>query len=159
MAKRQRTGSGTSVIGWREVVDLPDLGILSIRAKIDTGARTSALHATRQEVVERDGQVFMRFHVPRPGVPRGARIEAPLVDRRAIRNTSGVAEERAVIRTHLRLGGRCWLIEVSLADRARMEFDLILGRTALRRRGLLVDAGRSMLAGPPGGRGAHTVEA
>ena len=137
------------VIGWAEEVALPDLGIVHIRAKIDTGARTSALHATQQEEFLREGQPWVRFHVAIPGTPRTTRVEAPLVDRRDIRNTSGTAETRHVILTTLRLGGRRWKIEVSLADRANMGFDLILGRTALRRRGILVDPGRSRLAGAP----------
>ncbi len=146
---KERGKTGPLVIGWAEDVALPDLGIAHIRAKIDTGARTSALHATRQEEFLRDGRPWVRFHIAVPGTPRTTRVEAPLVDQRDIKNTSGVAETRRVILTTLRLGARRWQIEVSLADRANMGFDLILGRTALRRRRILVDPGRSRLAGPP----------
>jgi len=134
-------------IGWREDVGLPDLHISRLKAKIDTGARTSALHAENIERITRDGQPWVRFSVPHAA--EAGRIEAPLADERDIRNTSGRPERRAVIRTTLVLGERHWLIEVSLADRTEMAFDLILGRTAIRRRRLCVDPGRSFLAGPP----------
>ena len=134
------------LIGWREWIGLPELGIPSLKAKVDTGARTSALHAERVEAFERAGARWVRFVVPLAGPDPH---EAPLADRRAIRNTGGVPEDRYVIETLLALGGRRWRIEVSLADRTAMGFDMILGRTAVRRRRLLVDPGRSFLAGEP----------
>jgi hypothetical protein len=136
------------IIGWRETVSLPDLGIPAIKAKIDSGARTSALHALKQKVFERDGMEWVSFRVPLPGTPHESRCEAPLADRRKIKNTSGVPEERLIIKTTLKLGNKEWLIEVSLADREKMEFDLILGRTAIRRRGYLIDPRRSYLSSP-----------
>lgn len=139
----------TTEIGWREFIGLPDLGIPKFRAKIDTGARTSALHATNLKLVEGDGETTVQFHVPVPGTPRTTRCVCPLVDRRAIKNTSGQPEERYIIRTTLVLGKRRWPIEVSLADREKMGFDLILGRTAVRNRKILVNPGRSYLAGLP----------
>jgi len=132
-------------IGWREFVDLPDLGIRQFRAKIDTGARTSALHATKQRAVQQDGVDWVEFHVPVPGTPRTTRCRAPLVEQRAIKNTSGIPQDRYVVKTTLVLGSRRWPIEVSLADRENMGFDLILGRTAIRRRRLLVNPGKSYL--------------
>jgi hypothetical protein len=136
-------------LGWRESVGLPGLGINNLRAKIDTGARTSALHAVDLQVQEQDGERWIDFHVPHPGTPRSTRCKARLVDERPIKNTSGVPEIRYVVETILVLGKRHWRIEVSLADREKMEFDLILGRTAIRNRQLLVNPGRSFLAGPP----------
>jgi len=133
------------VVGWREVVGLPDLGIGRAQAKIDTGARTSALHATRIRPFERDGETWVRFHVPHAGLAAVENCEARLVDRREIKNTSGIPEERLVIETKLVIGGRRWTIEVSLADRGNMTMPIILGRTAIRRRRILVDAGRSFL--------------
>lgn len=132
-------------IGWREFVDLPDLGIEQFRAKIDTGARTSALHATRQKLLQVNGEDWIEFHVPVPGTSGTKRYRAPLVDRRAIKNTSGNPEDRYIIKTTLRLGRRRWPVEVSLADRENMGFDLILGRTAIRRRRLVVNPGKSYL--------------
>jgi len=121
-----------------------------MRAKIDTGARTSALHALKQVRFERDGLPWVRFHVPVPGSPRGSRVEAPIIDEREIKNTSGRPEMRIIIETVLVIGRHRWHVEASLANREQMEFDMILGRTAIRRRGVLIDAGRSYLAGPPG---------
>lgn len=133
-------------IGWREFVSLPDLGINSLKAKIDTGARTSALHATDIERFERDGMDWVSFFVPQAGL---GRCSVPLLDTRAIKNTSGIPEKRLIIQTALVIGTRHWVIETSLANRERMGFDLILGRTAIRRRGVLVDPSRSFLAGDP----------
>lgn len=144
-------------IGWREEVALPDLHIARLKAKVDTGARTSALHAENVERFARGGLAWVRFSVPLAAA--AGRIEAPVADEREIRNTSGQAERRIVIRTTLVLGRRRWPIEVSLADRTEMAFDLILGRTALRGRRLCVDPGRSFLAGPPDLHAAQTEAA
>lgn len=140
-----------AAIGWREIVSLPDLGIPSLGAKIDTGARTSALHATAIRQLDRDGKHWLEFEIPASKSRLAQRCLAPLVDARQIKNTGGVPETRYVIETSLVLGKKRWKIEVSLADRENMTFDLILGRTAIRRRRLYVDPGRSFLAGPPGG--------
>lgn len=137
------------VIGWREMVGLPELGVSALRAKIDTGARTSALHAIDLKPFEKDGAQWIGFHVAQRGQPRSRRCSARVIDERQIKNTSGVSEQRYVIETLLVLGQRRWRIEVSLANREQMGFELILGRTAIRRRRLLVDPGRSFLAGPP----------
>ncbi|MBT8099727.1 MAG: RimK/LysX family protein, partial [Gammaproteobacteria bacterium] len=83
------------------------------------------------------------------GTNRSTRCKARLVDRRQIRNTSGIEEERLVIKTTLMLARQKWPIEISLANRDNMGFDLILGRTAVRRRRILINPGRSYLAGPP----------
>lgn len=137
------------VIGWRESVALPLLGIAHAMAKIDTGARTSAIHAERIRRFDRDGAPWVRFHVPHAGLPEAVDCEAPVIDARAIKNTSGIPEDRIVIETQVRLGDRLWRIEVSLADREAMTFPLILGRTAIRGHNILVHPGRSELAGPP----------
>ena len=136
-------------VGWREYVGLPELGIQSMRAKIDTGARTSALHAIPQKVYEIDGTTWIDFDIPRSDSHPVIKCKSPLIDERKITNTSGVPEIRYVIETILVIGQRHWHIEVSLADREKMVFDLILGRTALRRHKISVHPGRSFLAGPP----------
>ncbi len=140
-------------IGWREDIGLPDLGIGRLKAKIDTGARTSAIHAEDQVTFDREGRRWVAFTVPH-AVP--SRVEAPILDEREIKNTSGRPERRIVIRTTLVLGTRRWHIDLSLADRAEMTFDIILGRTAIRKRRILVNPGRSFLAGPPGKSAAET---
>ena len=146
---RVKTKRKPEMLGWREFVGLPDLGIDQMRAKIDTGARTSALHAVGHEHFWRDGVEWVSFLVPTNGQPGAKRVEAFVHDERNIKNTSGVPERRLIIRTTLLIGRHCWHVEVSLADRERMGFDLILGRTAIRGRDIFVDPGHSYLLGPP----------
>lgn len=151
-AKRSKSSGGLpahviGVVGWREYVGLPELGIPVIKAKLDTGARTSALHV--EDIVE-DGGDHVSFSVPYFYHGRHlVACVAPLVGRRHIRATSGPSKERPIVKTVLAIGRRHWHIEVSLADRSTMGFDLILGRTALRRHGLIVDPSRSFLADEP----------
>ena len=151
---KARAGKGKGnalpmLIGWRERIALPELGIALVQAKIDTGARTSALHATRIRRFEKDGAEWLRFHIPHASGLKARDVEAPLLDQRRIKNTSGLGEDRLVIGTLLVLGDRCWRIEMSLADRTEMAMPIILGRTAIRKRGILVDAGKSFLARMP----------
>lgn len=136
-------------IGWRERVGFPDLGIPVLRAKIDTGARTSALHAVDIEEFVQNGDAWVRFGAPLSDHGPITRCAARLVDTRAIKNTSGKPQDRYVVSTTIVLAQRRWKIEVSLANRDNMGFPLILGRTAMRRHRLLVDPGRSYLAGEP----------
>lgn len=133
------------IIGWRECVGLPELGLAAIEAKIDTGARTSALHAEDVEPFWDDGTHMVRFHVPHGNRLHAADCTAPLVDKRNVKNTSGEPVERLVIQTALVLNRRRWKIEITLADRTNMTLPLILGRTALRRHRVLVDPGKSHL--------------
>lgn len=151
-ASKTATRRTPTLIGWRERVAMPDLDLALIEAKIDTGARTSALHATKITEFERDGAPWVRFHIPHAGKLHARNCEAPLVDTRSVKNTSGIGQDRHVISTMLIIGTRRWRIEVSLTDRASMKMPLILGRTAFRRRGILVDAGKSYLAGAPTGK-------
>lgn len=137
------------VIGWREIIAFPDFGIQKLTAKIDTGARTSALDATDIELEIIDGQEWVSFHIPSKELPKLHRCKAKVIDRRKIKNTSGIAEVRFVIATKLHLGGRKWRIEISLADRGKMAHDIILGRTAIRRHNILVAPGKSFLLGIP----------
>ncbi len=149
MSMRKPPRRGPEIIGWRELIALPDLGIPLLAAKIDTGARTSALHAVDQEYVDVGGARFVEFSVPIGNRRTSERVRAPLIDEREIKNTSGVPQRRLIVRTTLLLGRHRWQIEVSLANREKMEFDLILGRTAVRKRGILVDPGHSFMLGPP----------
>lgn len=145
-------------IGWREIVALPDLEIAGIKAKIDTGARTSALHAFDLSELDHEGTPWVAFSIQSPTHGQPIHCAAPVADRRAIKNTSGIPELRTIILTTLVIGRRHWHIEVSLSDRSEMGFDLILGRAAIRSHNIVVNPGRSFLAGPPAERLAGKFE-
>ncbi|MEG6509095.1 ATP-dependent zinc protease [Methyloligella sp. 2.7D] len=133
-------------IGWREWIALPELGIPAIKAKIDTGARTSSLHAWNIEPFRRRGVLWLRFdvHPLQRSQAKTIRCEAPAVDKRNVRNSGGHVEERHVIETSLRLGTYAQKIELTLTDRDQMGFRMLLGRTALQD-GILIDPARSFL--------------
>lgn len=139
---------GKRLVGWRELVDLPDLGLRAVPAKIDTGARTSSLHATVLDRYDRDGEEFVRFAVDFPRQNVRHVCEAIHVDHRGITSSNGDTQMRLIVKTPIRIGGIEFRAEISLADRSDMQFPLLIGRTALRRR-FLVDAGRSWLQSPP----------
>jgi hypothetical protein len=150
MAKQKKCSQRLGdVVGWRELVGLPDFNIEEMRAKIDTGARTSALHAEEQEQFEQAGEKWVRFKLPAHGPAPDYLLEAQVIDERDIKNTGGVPERRLIIRTTLLLGRHRWKIDVSLADRKKMEFDLILGRTAVHSRGVLINPRSSFIMGRP----------
>jgi len=134
------------VIGWIEHIDLPALDLHDLRTKIDTGARTSALHATQIETFDRDGAEWVRFRVELDRTHSTDLIEAPVHERRHIKNTSGVPEERIVIRTRFRIADRTWTISVSLTDRSNMRFAMIVGRSALKNHNIAVHTRRANLA-------------
>ncbi|MCM1981565.1 ATP-dependent zinc protease family protein [Lyngbya confervoides] len=138
--------SQLSVIGWREWVALPELGVPHIKAKIDTGARTSALHAFDVDFFEIQGRGMVRFTIhPQQRDTRETLVaQAPLLEHREVRNSGGQAQRRPVILTPVRLGDRTWTIELTLTNRDVMGFRMLLGRQAVRRQ-FLVDPGRSYL--------------
>ena len=135
-------------IGWREWLDLPELGIAQIKAKIDTGARSSTLHAFHIEGFQRGGREMVRFqvHPYQRDNYYTVTAEAELVEWRHIRNSGGQWQLRPVIHTAIELGGRQWHIELTLTNRDLMGFRMLVGRQALRRR-FLVNPGRSYLLG------------
>jgi hypothetical protein len=132
------------VIGWREWVGLPDLGVDWVKAKVDTGARSSSLHAWDIEV---HGDV-VRFsvHPMQDDDELVVQAEAELIEHRDVRSSNGDVEERPVIRTIAVLRGEGIPIELTLSRRDEMGFRMLLGRSAVRRR-FLVDPGRSFLGG------------
>ena len=136
------------IIGWREWVSLPELNIPAIKAKIDTGARTSALHAFDTEVFETDGQQKIRFGV-RPMQKKKEIVlycVADFQEQRMVTDSGGHRELRYVIRTPVSLGDRVWSIEITLTRRDTLKFRMLVGRSALRMQ-LLIDPEKSYLMG------------
>lgn len=143
-----RSSHSNTATGWREWVGLPDLGIPWIKAKIDTGARTSSLHAFGVTEFERDGSAWVRFSVrPWQENHEDAVVhECPVHDRRAVRSSSGHAEERVVVTLQIRLVDAIVDAEVTLTNRDEMGFRMLIGREALRQ-GFVVDPAKSFLGG------------
>lgn len=146
-----KTFDHLSVIGLREWVALPLLGLAGLRAKVDTGASTSALHATDIEPFERDGQPWVRFtaHLGSIVQLRHRRCEAPLVTMKTIKSSNGHAQYRYVIRTPLALGDRVWDVEFTLTCRKTMRYRLLLGSRALVQGQLVVNPGLKYVQDKP----------
>ncbi len=140
----------TSAVGWREWVSLPELGVDWIKAKLDTGARTSSIHAFDLEPFERDGRTWVRFsiHPWQRSAEDAVTAELPVHDVRPVRSSSGHVQDRYVVLMGLRLLERTLTVEVTLSRRDEMGFRLLIGREALRQ-GFLVDSGRSYVGGRP----------
>jgi hypothetical protein len=133
-------------IGWREWARLPDLKIARIKAKIDSGARTSAIHAFKVTPFSKDGGAYVRFFVhpvQRHRKPEVACV-ARVIDQRRITDSGGNCQERYVIRTTLKLGRSSWPIELTLSNRDNMGFRMLIGRQAIRGK-YVVDPGRSFV--------------
>jgi len=148
MVKPKKPNLG--VIGWREWVALPDFGIEAIKVKVDTGARSSSLHASDLREFERDGEKWVRFKVHPIQRKRNVtvEIEAKILEYRSVRSSSGKATRRPVIITRLKMLDITRPVELTLASRDKMGFRMLLGREAFRGR-FLVDAGKSYLGGKP----------
>ena len=133
------------VSGWRELVHLPDLGIGPIVAKLDTGARTAALHAENAEIYQTDEGQRIRFDAfVDDAVSHAIRCDLPLAGMRRVKNTGGAVENRAVVKTRIKLGKRTWTAEVTLTDRAEMGVPMLLGRATMKRR-LVVHPAKSFV--------------
>jgi hypothetical protein len=135
-------------IGWREWIACPDLGIDKIKAKVDTGARSSSLHAFHVRVFQKDGRDYVQFsvHPIQRNTKQTIEAEAEVLEFREVRSSNGHISRRPVIQTTVKWMDQCWPIEVTLANRDEMGFRMLLGREAVRSR-FLVDPGRSFLGG------------
>jgi hypothetical protein len=137
--------SPRTTIGWREYARLPDLGIGPLIAKVDTGARTAALHAVNIEILARsDGRCVQFDAVIDEASYATRRCLLPLHGVKRVKNTSGATEERCVVETELEIGARRWSVLVTLTDRGDMGAPMLIGRSAVKGR-FMVDPGRSFL--------------
>lgn len=141
----EESSPGKTVIGWAEYVDFPEWNITGVQAKVDTGARTSALHV---EDVQRVGKAHVKFHVITGRRPPFRRIEvvAPVVKWGRVRSSTGHYSVRCFVRTRIRMGKIEKEIEISLVSRETMLYRMLLGRRALEK-DFLVDVSRSRLLG------------
>jgi hypothetical protein len=137
-------------IGWREWVKLPDLGIKEIKAKIDTGARSSSLNASDMRFYKKKGKDFVKFtvHPVQRSKKGGIECNAEILEFKKIKSSNGQIELRPVINTTIELMDVSWLIEFTLTNRDEMGFRMLLGRAGFRRK-FLVDAGKSYFNGKP----------
>ena len=138
----------TLVLGWREWVSLPDLGLPAIKAKIDTGARTSALHAFFIEPYRQKDADMLRFliHPIQGNQELEVECHAPVHDFREVTDSGGHKEMRYVIQSQVILGHNSWLIELTLTNRDTMRFRMLLGRCAMKNR-IIVDPATSYVNG------------
>ena len=138
------------LLGWREWVALPEFGIAQIKAKIDTGARSSALHTVTQELYRKGGENWLMFTV-QPKQKQGDLLiecHAPIKDRRVVSDSGGHKQRRYVIETQLLFGEHLIKAEITLTNRDSMRFRMLLGRTAMNRH-FLIDPNASYLLGKP----------
>jgi hypothetical protein len=135
------------VIGRRDRIDLPELDLMEVEAKIDTGAYTSALHVQRIKLIEKDNEPWVRFQMKHPSHPsfNNKIYEFPVRNEKRVKNSSGKMEKRVTIRTRVLLFGKPYKVEFSLTNRAKMECPVLIGRKLLYRR-YLVDVSQKDLS-------------
>lgn len=138
-------------IGWCEMVDLPDFGLIGMRAKIDTGAATSSLHAVKIKTFEHDGGEWASFTIPKSPHNDAQICKARIVTKRKIKSSNGSIDQRYVIETIMRFGPLTWMGQMTLANRQSMAFPILIGRRALKR-GFQVNCSKRWLLGEPQSR-------
>lgn len=136
-------------VGWREWISLPDLGIENLKCKVDTGAKNSALHAFSVESFDKKGDLWVRFsiHTDENDLTKTQTCEAKVRAFRAVTDSGGNVTERYFIHTRVQIGEHRLKIPVSLTSRDTMAFKMLLGRTALRKGGFIVNPQKSFLQG------------
>ena len=134
------------LIGWREWVSLPDLGVDRVKVKVDTGARTSVIHAYQLQSFLEDGEEWVTFglHPIQDNTALAVECRAKVKEHRTVRDSGGHEETRVVIETSVSMGGEVWPVELTLTDRENMTFRMLLGRTAIVNR-FYVDPAQSFL--------------
>lgn len=142
--------SNRIVLGWREWVHLPDLGLPWIKAKVDTGAKTSCLHAFSLDTFVKDGDNWVRFgiHPHQNETDTEIYCEAKIIDERIVSDSGGHKENRIVISSDIVIGEKQWPIEITLTNRDTMQFRMLLGRTAMQDL-ISVEPDKSYLLGKP----------
>jgi hypothetical protein len=135
-------------IGWCELVDIPSLGLSGVHAKMDSGAATSSIHATRVKPFEKSGEQWVSFWFKASTAEHAKKLTARVSDQRQIRSSNGGQELRYVIEAQFCLGILCWEGHLTLANRGTMAFPVLIGRRALRR-GYLVNSGKRWMLGKP----------
>lgn len=143
----QKQSLQKQVLGWREWASLPELNIPAIAVKVDTGARTSSIHAFHIRPFVQDGQIFVRFIIHPLQKKKKPCIccTLPLKYKKTIRSSNGIAEERYIVSTVIEIGEKRWPIDLSLANRDVMSYRMLLGREAMSH--ILVDPKKSFLQG------------
>lgn len=136
------------VLGWREYLALPALGIAAVRAKVDSGARSSALHVDAQWRFTERGAPWVGFRLTPAAGAAPVEAAAPVLDQREVTDSGGHRTRRVFLRSAMRLGGIEREIDINLADRSGMRFPMLLGRTAMAG-AFTVDPARSFLHGRP----------
>jgi len=145
------------VVGWQEVVRFPDWDNIKMKAKVDTGARSSAIHAEEYEVRHLPGtkerplneQIHMKLKVGPKSKPKFVWVKAPVVDYRNVKNSGGKIEERPFIETQIEIGGVKHSIILSVTNREKMKFPILLGRAFLASKFLVDSHAKNLLSGHP----------
>lgn len=145
--KSLRSIGKKQVLGWKESVVLPDLGKIRLPAKLDTGARTSALHAVDMVYSKSRSTMWIEFDLPDIDQSLRHRFRLPVAEHRTVKSSTGSAQIRPVVILSLHLADQIWSTEVTLTDRSDMELPMLIGRSALKGK-FLVDPARTRLAGP-----------
>ncbi len=147
LPKKQSPNKEKLLVGWREWASLPELGIAAIKVKVDTGAKTSALHAFNIETFKKKGKEYARFdiHPIQKNDSSSLSCIAPVIDERLVKSSNGQKERRITINTPIRIGEKYWDIEVTLTNRDIMSYRMLLGREAMRF--LIVEPAKSFCQG------------